>query len=313
MKGVHTFNQLRGRLTTIEIFKESFLKQCPFLIEPKLKRDEDYDDLADLDALVTQIYDYLKRFVDENGFTRSSNVVVSLPEISLDGYIKISQLSDFNLSPDTVEALIRTDKANMGSDLLLQSPFNPLEPHISHRLGNVPVDVIKRILLQKDGDVRLALDYFGFSGDDAALIKSLTKSLVPAITLYSQASLRNSIGLDELPDNLYFYDIKRKKPFVTSQLVSLAEKVCANPSEDYVFGELSKKDRNRVMNVVRGSRGDAKGRLLEHICALFTFPEIQRGLHIEQFDLIDDIRREPYVKSRKKPEDRFLLDPRNLS
>lgn len=314
IEGIYSINQLKTIVASFDEFRNHFLDKCPSLVEPTLKSDDDYDDLADLDVLVVEVYDCLIRFIAENSVVCDLGEIDTFFDLNSDKY-KVSFLPDFEVSSDLLEALMRTDENNMvAQSLLLHNPFEKKDGGIASRLGEVPIIDLKKVLIQTDGNVSLVLKYFGFGDEDSALFKSLKKSLVPAMILYSQASLRNSIGADELSDNLYLIDLDKKRPFIEHQLVTLAKKVCSNPNENYIFGKLSSKDQKRIMGVVKASSVATKGLLCDKISPLFSTTEVLSGLSVSQVDLLDEFRRNPpKVRVKMPPEDRLFLIPRNLS
>jgi hypothetical protein len=202
----------------------------------------------------------------------------------------------------------------VAQSLLLHNPFEKKDGGIASKFEEVPIIDLKKVLIQTDGNVSLVLKHFGFGDEDSALFKSLKKSLVPAIILYSQASLRNSIGADDLSDNLYLIDLDKKRPFIEHQLVTLAQKVCSNPNKDYVFGKLSSKEQKRIMGVVKAYSSSTKVLLCDKISPLFSTTEVLSGLSVSQADSLDEFRQNPpKVRAKIPPENRLFLIPRNLS
>lgn len=314
IEGIYSINQLKTIVASFDGFRNHFLNKCPSLVDPVLNSDEDYNDLADLDVLIAEVYNYLRDFITKNSAVCDCGEIDTSFSFKPEEYIKISFLSDFVVPSYLLEALIHTDANNMvAQSLFLHNPFKKRDGGIASKFGEVPIIDLKKSLFQTDGNVSLVLKYFGFKDEDSALFKSLKKSLVPAIILYQQAALRNGIGLEELPDNLYLSGLAKKRPFVEYQLVSLAKKICANPNKNYVFGKLSKEDQNRIMSVAKAPSTDAKGQLCDRISPLFSLSEVLVGLSVSQIDPIDGIRPKTRVMVKKPPEDRLFLDPKNLS
>lgn len=298
---VRSINQLRGLIANRESFIRNFRKK---------------EHLNDADMIADEVYNYLKKFLDEYFETvQLPNMAVSLSQESLGDYCRISGLDAFSLSSDMIEALKTTDASNtVDKALVLQNPICGFDKGISKLFENVTVLELKQLLIENDGDVAAVLAILGFKKGGSPNMKktfaTLLKSLSPAIIEYSSATLRNVLSSpDRLGENLYLLDFQTKANYVMQQLTYITAHLLADSHKEYVFGKIPPKTQKKTSYV--GIDGNLQEQLTQYATPRFTLDEVKRGIHVPCVDLLGPVRVVgPAVARTRAPIERLFEVPK---
>lgn len=231
LKNIDSMNQLRGLVVSNKEFENKFRSRYRYLEE---------DDIREF---TRELFNFLNVFIKNNSsFGKSVNIAVT-SELSDSDFLKISGLSDGDISSDVLEALKKTAANTVGTDLALQNPCCKPSNLVENFFGSVSIIEIMQLMVDADGRTSVVLDKLGIKNSSnpghRKLFGALSKSLSPALVEYSTSMVRVAV-VDGVTDNLYSSNASLKRKYVSMQLVSFVDWFMRHPKANYVFGEISK-------------------------------------------------------------------------